>query len=591
MPVPTITQIIPTIGPTAGGNTVSISGSGFMNITAVTFGPTVATSFTVVSSTAINAVVPPGPAAGGAVSVLVTGLGGTSAAGTTYTYMVTPIVSNVSPSSGPAAGGNTVSISGSGFMNITAVTFGPTVATSFTVVSSTAINAVVPPGPAAGGAVSVLVTGLGGTSAAGTTYTYMVTPIVSNVSPSSGPAAGGNTVSISGSGFTNTTAVTFGPTVATSFTVVSSTTINAVVPPGPAAGGAVSVLVTGSGGTSAASTTYTYTATQIPTITGLIPPSGPVSGGNTVTIMGSNFNTPSAVTFAGHAASSFTVLSPSEVKAVAPLGTSGIAPVVITAPVGASAGFNYTYIALPAPTTVFPTAGVIAGGELVTITGTGLTGTMNVAFGTVIATGFTVVNDKELDVMAPMHLVGTVPVYITSPGGTDSSLSFSFQPSPVITSITPTSGPTAGGTTVTITGAGLINTLDVFFGTTVATAFTINSDNTITATSPATAAGATAVTVNTASATSNGAVFQYIAAPTLTSLSPTGGAIAGGRNVTLTGTGFTTTIYVVFGANPAVFSVLSDTLITAIVPSGTGAVSVTVVNPGGTSGAQIYTYS
>jgi hypothetical protein len=74
-------------------------------------------------------------------------------------------------------------------------------------------------------------------------------------------------------------------------------------------------------------------------------------------------------------------------------------------------------------------------------------------------------------------------------------------------------------------------------------------------------------------------------------VSPIGGAITGGNNVTLTGTGFTTASMVVFGANPAAFSRLSDTVISAAAPSGSGTVSVIVVNPGGTSNGQTYTYS
>ncbi|KAJ5974733.1 hypothetical protein N7481_011943 [Penicillium waksmanii] len=503
--------------------------------------------------------------------------------------MSAPTITKINPTSGPVTGGNTAVVSGSGFIFATSVRFGST-ATSFTVVSSTVINAVVPPGPGAGGNVSVLVTGPGGTSAAGTTYTYVAAPVVSSVSPTSGPAAGGNTVSVSGSGFTNATSVKFGSTAATSFTVVSSTVINAVVPPGPGAGGNVSVLVTGPGGTSAAGTTYTYTATSTPTITGLIPSTGPVSGGNTVTIMGSNLNGATAVTFAGTPASSFTISLPTQVNAVAPPGTAGTALVVVRTPAGTSAGFEYTYIAAPAPMAVFPTTGVIAGGEIVTIAGTALSGTTSVKFGTTPAASFTVVSDTEVNAITPMHLAGTVPINITTAGGTDSSLSFSFQPSPVISSITPTSGPTAGGTTVTITGAGLIDTLDVYFGTTLTT-FGISSDNTVTATTPAAPAGVRAITVNTASATSNGAIFLYVDGPTLNSVSPTAGAIAGGNNVTLTGTGFTTATNVVFGADPAVFSVLSDTLISVVAPSGTGVVLVTVVSPGGTSGTQTYTYS
>ncbi|KAJ5613420.1 hypothetical protein N7510_006614 [Penicillium lagena] len=505
--------------------------------------------------------------------------------------MSAPIVTRINPTSGPVTGGNTAVVSGSGFIFATSVRFGSTAATSFTVVSSTVVNAVVPPGPGTGGNVSVLVTGPGGTSAASTTYTYTVAPVVSSVSPSSGPAAGGNTVTIGGSGFANATSVRFGSTAATSFTVVSSTVVNAVVPPGPGAGGIVSVFVTGLGGTSAASTTYTYNATPTPTITGLTPSSGPVSGGNTVTIMGSNLNGATEVTFAGTPATSFTISSPTQVNAVAPSGTVGTAPVVVITPAGTTAGFGYTFIALPAPMAVFPTTGVIAGGEIVTITGTNLLDTTSMNFGTTPAASFTVVSDREVDAITPMHLSGTIQINITTLGGTDNSLSFQFQQSPVISSITPTSGPIAGGAVVTITGASLIDTHDVYFGITPATTFTISSDNTVTATSPAGAAGVRAITVNTPSATSNGAMFLYVDRPTLTSVSPTGGAIAGGNNVTLTGRGFTTATNVVFGTDPAAFSVLGDTLISAVAPSSTSAVSVTVMNPGGTSGARTYTYS
>lgn len=113
----------------------------------------------------------------------------------------------------------------------------------------------------------------------------------------------------------------------------------------------------------------------------------------------------------------------------------------------------------------------------------------------------------------------------------------------------------------------------------------------VTATSPAGLAGARAITIDSPSATSNGAAFLYVNTPTLTGLSPTSGRAVGGNNVTLTGRGFTTATVVAFGANPATFSVLSDTLLSAVAHSGIGAVPVTVTTPGGTSGSLTYTYS
>lgn len=73
-------------------------------------------------------------------------------------------------------------------------------------------------------------------------------PSVSLVTPSCGPIAGGTTVAIAGSGFTGATAVDFGPTAATSYTVNSDTSVTAISPAGSA--GTVDVTVTTGGGTS-----------------------------------------------------------------------------------------------------------------------------------------------------------------------------------------------------------------------------------------------------------------------------------------------------------------------------------------------------
>ncbi len=71
--------------------------------------------------------------------------------------------------------------------------------------------------------------------------------------------------------------------------------------------------------------------------------------------------------------------------------------------------------------------------------------------------------------------------------------------------------------------------------------------------------------------------------PTVTSLSPTTGATAGGTSVVITGTNFTGATSVHFGASSASYTVDSNTQITATSPSGTGTVDVTVTAPAGTS--------
>ena len=94
---------------------------------------------------------------------------------------------------------------------------------------------------------------------------------------------------------------------------------------------------------------------------------------------------------------------------------------------------------------------------------------------------------------------------------------------PTVTGLSPTSGPLAGGTPVTITGTGFTGATAVDFGTTAATSYTVVSSTDITATSPA-GTGTVDVTVTTpvgTSPTSAADQFTYTAAPAVTGLSPT----------------------------------------------------------------------
>jgi hypothetical protein len=66
---------------------------------------------------------------------------------------------------------------------------------------------------------------------------------------------------------------------------------------------------------------------------------------------------------------------------------------------------------------------------------------------------------------------------------------------PTVTAVDPASGTTAGGTSVTITGTGFTSGLTVTFAGTAATNVTLVSSTSLTATTPANAAGAVAVAV------------------------------------------------------------------------------------------------
>ena len=102
-PTPKITSISPSSGPSTGGTTVTITGSGLLSAAAPKFGANPATDYLVQNDTVVTATAPVGTL--GTVDITVTTAGGTTAisAADKYTYVTPPVptVTGVSPASGP----------------------------------------------------------------------------------------------------------------------------------------------------------------------------------------------------------------------------------------------------------------------------------------------------------------------------------------------------------------------------------------------------------------------------------------------------------------------------------------------------------
>jgi len=417
----------------------------------------------------------------------------------------------------------------------------------------------------------------------------MAAPVVSSISPNQGPMSGGNTVTLTGTGFSGATAVRFGGNSAISFTVFGSTRIVAVVPSGA---GVVNVTVTTSEGTSAQAVTYTYVAA--PSLSSLSPDRGPVSGGIVVTLTGANLSSATAVRFDGIAALSFTVVSATQISAVAPAHAAGSAAVTVTTVGGTSNSLTFSYVLEPSVTGLTPAQGPASGGTVVTLTGANLSGATAVRFDGIAAPTFTVVSATEISAVTPAHTAGSAAVTVTTPGGTSNpenpSMYFYYAAVPSLISVTPTSGNTAGGTVVTITGTGLSGATAVNFDGIAAASFAVGSSTVLTAVTPAHAAGAAAVTVTTPGGTGNPLNYDYFDAPTLSAVTPTLGPTYAGNTVTLTGTSLTTTTDVRFDGAAASFTVLSPTEVTAVAPAGSaGPATVTVVTTAGVSNGLTYT--
>lgn len=161
-PAPTLSSVNPTHGP--AGTTVSITGANLGGATSVKFNGTNAFSFSQVSATQVDAVVPSG-ATSGAIT-LTTGAGTGSSSAFTVDAAALPTLTSFSPSVG--ATGASVTLTGTHFVGASAVTFNGTSATSFTVVSDTQITAVVPAGATTG---TLAVTTPGGTATSASAFT------------------------------------------------------------------------------------------------------------------------------------------------------------------------------------------------------------------------------------------------------------------------------------------------------------------------------------------------------------------------------------------------------------------------------------
>jgi hypothetical protein len=609
---PTVSNVSPSTGLTAGGTAITITGTNFAAGAAVSLGGSPATGVTVVNGTTIAATTP--AHAAGAVNITVTntdGQNGTLTAGFSY-LLPAPTVSNASPNVGLTTGGTAITISGANFVAGATVTVGGSPATGVAVLSGTTIAATTP--AHAAGAVNITVTntdGQSGTLTSGFTY-VLPAPTVSNVSPNTGLTTGGTAITISGANFVAGVTVTVGGSPATGVAVLSGTTIAATTP--AHAAGAVNITVTNTDGQSGTLTSgFTYVL-PAPTVGNVSPNTGLTTGGTAITITGTNFVAGATATVGGSPAAGVAVITSTTITATTPAHAVGAVGVTVTNPDTQSGtlatGFTYTAVGAPTLVSITPNSGLRGTAVPVTLTGTNFaaTGTSIAVSGTGVTVGtLTVVNSSTITAtftIAASATISTRNVSVTTSGGTSNTHTFAVQ-GPLLTSISPSTGERGTNVPVTLTGSGLtgVNAITVSGGGVTVSNLTVVDDATVTATFEVTAgAGLSARSVKVVtpvSGTSNAVTFTVVLppVPTLVSIAPNSGVRGTAVPVTLTGTNFTAmgTKIVVSGSGVTVsnLTVVNDTAVTATftiaVSAATTARNVTVTTPGGTSNIQTFT--
>ena len=500
----TVTGVSPAAGPSTGGNSVVISGSGLAGATAVYFGATAASFTASPSGNSIS--VASVPAGAGTVDVTVVTPWGTTPVSPADQYTYQPVITAAAPSAGSVDGGGFVQLTLSGVSPseaVSSVSIGgtPTTWAGYRVFVPAGVVGTAPISmtfydPAHGVHVSTL------PSAAGQ-YTYLPAPAVTQLSTTIASTAGGTSVTLTGTGFTGATQVMFGSVPATTFTVNSATSITATSPPqsppgliditvttpgGTSATGAADQLgySGGEGGTQAVGTTLTYACTSslagaeedIPiTLTGQLPYA--LAAGQSASLTNAEFGIALPQDFFDQFIPYPTTTS---------FSLSGIN-------VGVASSGTPSSVSFPSASALGPYA-VTVGSVFAWLPSTPVTlgpftpgsgGALTISPGNLVL--------QELLIQTN----STVTYSCTPPSPLPTLAVLPVEGAPTVTGVSPNHG--AGGTAVRVTGTNLTGASAVHFGSRLGTILAVNSATSVTVLAPSGGSGTVDVTVTTQSGT------------------------------------------------------------------------------------------
>jgi hypothetical protein len=216
-------------------------------------------------------------------------------------------------------------------------------------------------------------------------------------------------------------------------------------------------------------------------------------------LTGTNFVSGATVRVGGTAATNVVFVSATQLTARTPAGTAGARDVRVTNPNGQSAtrtgAFTYTATAqAPTLTSVSPALGPEAGGTTITLTGTNFVSGATVRVGGTAATNVVFVSATQLTARTPAGTAGARDVQVTNPNGQSATrtgaFTYAVRNTPIITSVSPAFGPTAGGTLITVRGVSFTSsTMSLWIGGAAATRVVSTDPTTLTAITPAGTAG------------------------------------------------------------------------------------------------------
>lgn len=431
-PAPIATMINPKEGEIQGGNSVYVTGSGFVSGVTV-FINNIPATVSSTTSTRLKVVIPASAVVGTFDVKVVNPDGKESILPSSYTYILpppppAPVLTGITPDNGLISGGTTVSLKGANFINGAVALFDDVeIQTTF---ESSSLLKIVTPSTSDVKVVQVKVKNPDGQiTSENMTYSYMkpqVEPVtIVSLNKTVGLSTGGDTVYLTGTNFQRDVRIFFGGNEAQLKTYSSSTRIGVIVPPSSTLGSVDVSVMNPDGGEFTLPSAYTYSLVQ-PSITALSVINGPMTGGTTVYITGTNFEPTMTVTVNGIAVPIDSFVSATRVKIITPPSqTAGAVPIVVTLPNGESASISFVYDAppiLPAPiiTMTNVSSGSAAGGNNIYVTGKNFVAGSRVFFNGIESSSVIFSSSTRLGVKVPAG-TGVVQIKVVNPDGQESN--------------------------------------------------------------------------------------------------------------------------------------------------------------------------
>lgn len=615
-PKPKLLGITPASGPEVGGTAVILTGAGFAGAGMGFVGYRPLASWTVLNSAIATGTTIAGES--GKLDVAVTnGDGQTSLLSAAFDMVGAPRIDSFDPAIGATAGGTLVTIAGKNFSTKAKVTFGGKDAQDVKVLSPFVIKATTPvsdPGPA-----QVAVSNPDGqANTAKKPYLYVLPPQIASVFPSKGTAKGGTPVIIRGKHFLEGVKVFFGKAQATDLVRISDSLLTVRSPAGTA-GDAAAVRVDNPDGQSALSkTSFAWMdpskIAPPPKLTSVTPPKGPTTGGTWGLLNAEGLQEGAQLVFGVVPAVQTAVLKGGKQArfVTAPSPVTATVDVIALQPDGGFAtlekGFTYadpqSLGAKPKVATFDPPSGPTKGGSPVVLSGANLDEKGLVFFDGLPASAVTKTGNG-IQAITPAHPLGAVDVVHTDTDGWSvlNAKAYTYVPPPKLVSLNPKAGPSAGGTTVTLTGEFFATgakgsafgdkTTRVMFCTHFVnkadcvevpkSEIEVKDTKTLIVKTPKQVSGLSdvaAINPDGQSAVLNQA-FLFRPPPKIVGIKPNQGSTLGDDTIEVIGSGFQTGATVRFGNVVAKKVTVSDStkLVVVTPPGKAGLVAVTVANP------------